>query len=283
MNRRFSKGRNGLWKINGPTVSQITPILQADWAGGTANNGGLFNITSGTGNEVVATTGLDFPALMTNCLRTTCLLADVGLETVRCSTMDQIVSGEQRYFRLYFRMTLGDDDTPDDNQFHPVQDGNAGSQINWEWSLYNNTHPRTGSAIPAGEYVHTFQMGTGTFGLSRFICPNLQKGVTYRHEWAVFDDGETTFNLHARVYIGDSLTPLYQDSDFTSQDETVSLADNPDIAYNILASTNGINIGWNGIFGTATYPTIAGYYGGLAISRNQGWNGVYGGVSGEPT
>lgn len=237
-----------------------------------------FDTFGGSGLEVIASTGLDFPSGMDEVLRVTANSTHAGFALARKTGMTVPAVGVTRFYRAYWRPTFPDG--LEDNQVHPVQDGQAGSMINWEWSVYQTSNPRTGSAITAGYYVHSFQMHTNNdFNTAfRFTPPELAKNATYRVEWAVARLTTTTFNLHVRIY-NSAGTLILSDADFLSQNGAVSLADDPELLFNAVANLDGLNVGLNGIGGSAPpFPFVHSYQGGF-ITNDTDWCGAY--IAGE--
>lgn len=276
---RRSRGWRGSYT---PPSSQPPLIFASDFSqGGTGtgttaitDNSRWNGTPGGSGLEVIAATGLDFPTDMARVLRVTAVSASTGFATIRKTGLGVLSVGASRYYRAYFRPVFPDG--LEDNQVHPVQDAEAGSGINWEWALFQTTDPRTVSTpITAGHYLHAYQFGgANPFGTFRFFPPEMLKGATYRVEWQVHRISTTEFNLHTRFYNAAG-TLLYADADLTSQDGTVALSENPAILFNAVANLDGLNGGLNGIGGASPpFPFVHSYQGGFAISDTD-WIGPY--------
>lgn len=273
------------------TPGLLTPVFFSDWSTATGTgtsaigDGGKWGTISGSGNEVIASTGLDFPT--TNVLRSTALVSNSGFAIIRTTGLGTISVGSTRYYRTYYRFMSPDGVSPSDNQTHPIQDGDPGSQISWEFALFTNTNPRSGSAISAGNYIHSLQFHTNNdFNTAfRFTPPELPKDETHRWEIALSRISTTEFNLSVRVYDSSDVLVL-DDADFLSQNGAVSLADTPTILFNnssTAASMDGLNHGCNGVGGTwvPSSDFVYSYTGGTAICDDQGWIGPFGSVDGE--
>lgn len=257
----------------------LTPEFFSDWAGvatgsstaSKSDDGKWTTVggSSGTGVEVVAVSGLDMPAGMTQCLL---VPWDNGVfNFLRVAGLSVPAVGESRAYRWYQRLVLPDG-TSDTNQ-HPNQDGSAIGQANWAWNVYNDT--------TAGQFRTGVQFVGESFPNNNFYGPNLDKDATYRIEMLLTRDGSdaTAFKFDVRIY--DSSNVLVADAGDFVNSSAVSLetycASN-DLTFNNAANLDGFNAGCND---TGSEPGDWGYQGGVAICDNQGFIGAYGSVTGE--
>lgn len=223
-----------------------------------------WDLVGGQGLEVVSAAGLDFPT--TNVLRVTALASSTGFATLRNTGMPVPANGQSRWYRFYARYTFPDN--LEDNQTHPVQDGGAGSQINWEWAIMHNLGG-------AGRFTPSLQLHSNNpFADYRWNPPSLPKGVTFRYEWQVTRVSDTTFNLRARIY-DTAGTLVRSDADFVNEGNTRTLAATPSLLFNNVNNLDGLNAGCNGIGGSAPpFPFIYGYQSAFAVSDTD-WIGPY--------
>ena len=245
---------------------QLTPVFFSDWrtvtlgdsANSVTDNCKWSFITcsyGGRGGQVIAApTG--FPTA--NALQVTAykwrlpnwqgvITANDGYFLIRKTGMPIPAIGTTRNYRFYYRHDQPNH--PTDNGQHPIQDGNAGSQTNWNFGTY------TLSDTTWQQCFYTFSTSdpvTYNSYLNQHWCPpNLQTGVVYRFEFQVHRIGETTLNFHARVY-DSSGNLIHGDANYTnaSHGGTSNLSMNPTIYTNAqygLSSNDGLNGGLNGI------------------------------------
>jgi hypothetical protein len=246
--------------------STVEPLFASDWstALGSSHNavsdGGRWTMVGGQGGEIVASTGLDFPTA--NVLR---VPWNEGWSLPRKTGMPIPAVGESRYYRWY--MHLAFPDNVSDGQSHPIQDGEAGSQINWELAIrHNDGGP--------GAFVAQYQLHTVN-GWPNYVWngPTLQKGVTYRYELHLYRDGEDTFQIHPRIY-DSSGTLIAADEDFSTYTNSATLASNPSLLFNDVNNLDGLNAGCNQ--GSLPEVGIYGYQAGFCV-RADTWCGPYAG------
>lgn len=245
------------------------------WDGNYTNNGGA---------EVVASTGTDFPA-DANVLRFTPQISTAGAFIIEKESLGTPAVGDSRYYRWYWRhMWPYTGDTDADNT-HPIQDGTGGiGGISWYWDI----HTLSGDTTFDCGFGVAVSNGENSFSNSAWrMLTALDKDTVYRFEVRVHRISTTTFNLHARVYLGDSTTILYDDSDFTNSNggNTSSLADTPTLTFRAAGSgVDGadtlslIKAGCNGIINSVVSTEHFADQTGFAIS-DEGWIGPY--VNGE--
>jgi hypothetical protein len=265
-------------------VGNLTPKFFSDWAtqtpGTSADTKGdlvlgsrKWEDTVGGGGEIVAATGLDFPAAIANAYyaRDNELGSPPeGFNFVRTESLSVPGIGDTRYYRWYFRCVMPDGISP--SETHPIQDGFSAPTSNWQMRVQNGT---TNGKWTIGWW------STGTdFPNRRFTSPlnSLDKSETYRIEFAISRTGTTTYTMHARVFDETGVLVL-DDSDFKNDygpDEYLS--DNPSLLFADVNYLNGLNAGCNGS-GSNVGPYA--YEAGFAVADNQGWVGAYGSVAGE--
>jgi hypothetical protein len=227
-----------------------------------------WDLAGGQGLDVIASTGLDFPCA--NVLRVTATAASSGFATLRNSGMPLPANGQSRWYRFYARYTFPDG--LEDQQTHPVQDGGAGSQINWEWAVLHNLGGN-------GRFTPSLQLHSNNpFADYRWNPTPLNKGQTYRYEWQILRVSDTTFQMHVRIY--DSAgTLVLSDADYRNEGNTRTLAavPTPTMLFNNVNNLDGLNAGCNGISGTnPPFPFVYGYQSAFAVSGTD-WIGPYAG------
>lgn len=227
-----------------------------------------WDLVGGQGLEVIAATGLDFPCA--NVLRVTAVAASSGFATLRNANMPLPANGQSRWYRFYARYTFPDG--LEDQQTHPVQDGGAGSQINWEWAVLHNLGGN-------GRFTPSLQLHSNNpFADYRWNPTPLNKNQTYRFEWQILRVSDTTFQLHVRVY--DSAgTLVLSDANYRNEGGTRTLAavPTPTLLFNNVNNLDGLNAGCNGISGSAPpFPFVYGYQSAFAVSGTD-WIGPYAG------
>jgi hypothetical protein len=256
-------------------VGNLTPKFFSDFrtATGTSStakgDGGKWNGLVGAGGEVVATTGLGFPAAIPNCYYAR---DEVTFNSVRTTSLPVPSTGVTRYYRWYFRF-VGTYMVAWDS--HPIQDGNAAPDTNWQANYL-------ASATDAAKFRFNVKLGgNAAYPNHNFYGPlnGLDRNHTYRYEASVKRLNTTTFEFHVRVY-DESGTLVLDDNDFVREDSdgSVTLANNPAVLILNWNNTNGLNAGCNG--SGANYGAFA-YQSGFAVCDDQGWIGPYGSVTGE--
>lgn len=253
---------------------------------GTKWNGGFTG--GGDGKlTVVATTGLNAPAGMTNCLRANYTRDGDATPDHSASRMINVtsawaapVAGSTIYYRIYFRNDIADGATWLGNNSHPIQLGGLSPEMEWllQYTGGNNGHGESqansiGLAAYLGNagqsYPDNYYMaggwGHGTLPSSL---------VWNRLEWALTRHAtNSTCKLQVRVYNNaGSLT--WTNVDFWGdQNHQLSVID-PTLTFsdmtNILC---GVNLGNNGPDQQPTGNNYI-YWGGFAVSRTD-WCGAY--------
>jgi hypothetical protein len=257
-------GSGGAGAAGGAGGMGQPPLFHSDWSTAlgsseeAVSDGGRWTIVGGQGGEIIPSTGLDFPTA--NVLQ---VPWSDGWSLPRTTGMPIPAVGESRFYRWYFQVTVPDD--VEDGQTHPIQDGNAGSQINWELAIRHN------DAGP-GMFVPQFVVHTNNgWPNYMWIAPGLQKHVTYRYELHLVRTGETTFQIHPRIYdSGGAL--LFDDDDFATPTNSATLASSPELLFNDVNNLDGLNSGCNG--GEMPEPGLYGYQGGFCV-RADTWCGPY--------
>jgi hypothetical protein len=274
--------------VAGPPPSGV--LFSSDWrtALGTSVNAQRDGIVGGSpaprwsfmggssACEVVSAAGLDLPT--TNCLRVP--FSPAAFNFLRVDTLPQIAVGTRRCFRFYIRVTMPTADSRiTDWNFHPIQDGGAGSQCNWVFQTYCNYgtqwQPQVWSGAP-----------TQPFPYNNWVGPLLNKNTTYRFEIQMYRNTATTFQLSVRVF-NSANTQILGNADF-SNGVSHTLATIPgnvpgttDFIFNNVANTNGLNAGTNDTYtlSPASPPVTFGYEAAFAVADNtaDGWIGPYAG------
>lgn len=264
-----------------------TLVFASDWSTGTGEGAAAMLDTrqaipwdrqfgNGNGNEVVAATGLGFPAGMTNVLKAVMEWNGSGAATdaLRLDNASKIIPvpdvGEGIFYRWYIRIDTPDTFTADDS-VHPFQDGFAVSDCNWWFRVITRTN---------GTWVPELRMANAnTWPNYGWQGPALAKGVVYRFEVNVHRNAASTYQIHVRVF-NSTNTLLYDDDDFANLSGTATLASNPSHNFDTLENLAGFNAGHNGVVGgtVGQFPYIHSYQGGFAICV-MGWCGAY--VAGE--
>jgi hypothetical protein len=215
--------------------------------------------------EVISSAGLDFPTA--NVLRISSANGSGGL--IRRTGLPVPAVGGSLWYRWYIRQTHADN--LEDNETHPIQDGQAAGNCNWLFHVMHN-HGGTGKWGPQ------FRAGSGNvFQNTYWWGPILDKGVTYRFELQIHRVGTGTYQMHVRVF-NSADAMILSDVNFTNSNEggNLTLANNPTINFNNVANLDGLNGGCNGIAGTNPPSFIYGYQSGFAVST-AGWIGAYAG------
>lgn len=287
MNRRFSKGRNGLWKITEPPAggTPVTPLFFSDFTAATGtsstarSDGGKWNLAA---NDVVVEVNpgtLGFPSNMANVLRIPWYPFTGGLINRKGGILGPPdptgilpipAVGDVQYYRYYYR---NDQPYPvTDEQTHPVQDGSTGGTLNFEMTARN-----TDGADATFFVTQMLFNGPSTVV---FNAPLVLRHHTYRFEWRMYRDSTTTFKFDVRVYDEaiSALTPLYTGDDYI---QTLPIIGSPPTLTEYFASTShtfqnvlsleGINIGVND-GGIAGEDGDYGYQNGVVITRNETYN-----------
>lgn len=248
-------------------------IFTADWSTALGNttaaitDGGRFDIRGGSGGAVVTTasTGANFPTA--NVLYVPSRIGEGSCLPRKSTGLGVPAIGESRFYRIYLLFAFDDNDS--DPQSHPVQDGNAGGDINWEIAIRHN------DAGP-GFVLAQFQFGSeNAFPWMKVNGPALPKNQVFRWEWQILRTGTNTFQCHARIYNAAG-TLLYDDDDFRNEQATGNLTSNHEFNFHVLANMAGLNVGANQ--GNYTPAGFYGYQGAVAVSAVD-WCGPY--VAGE--
>ena len=249
-------------------------------------DGSTWNHVSGSGtlNEVIIATGLDFPT--TNVFR---VVASYSGNPVQEIYTDQVRAGpavsgsgplpvpdvgESLYYRWYWR-TLIDDSIPNQSTSHPIQDGLAAGDTNW----WFDPNPRTNGTFVPRINVNSNAQNQGGFRFWDSSTP-LDKDVTYRVEFQLNRIGTSTMNIHVRVYNSSNFLIL-DDDDFHGQDASsgVTLASNPTLNLYLVDNLADFQVGTNGpgwVVGEANFPFPMWDIGAVCV-RNDTWCGPYSG------
>lgn len=280
MNRRFSKGRNGLWKIDYPNPEPpVTKLFFSDWSFATGtgltakNDNGKWTtvLDSQNGLNVVAVTTEGLPTA--NYLEITAKELNAGTQRLAVTGLGTLADGASRWVRCYMRCDEPYFGVLADNSQHPVESGQTGG---FAWVI------NTVLDADDGQWWLNFQAtGVTLFWQQHWRCPKLTKGVWYRVELQVEKITGNSFLYHGRVYdINDTL--LYSDADFINANGSdgvsagqYSFSDAVTLTAGNLTQIDEARAGLNGITGSEWYPEILyGAQAGYAIS-DEGWCGAY--------
>ncbi len=247
-------------------------VYASDWgtALGTSDNalldGGIWDASGGNPDiiEVVVTTGLGFPAAMSNCFRVEERDGETwrGINVAGAWALPAI--GGSIWKRVYWRNNAS---SPGPAGFvHPLQScAGAGPKCGDLWWRHN---------FPGGTTWHLQLTTNDTPYPENHHSPGsvFAYNTTYRFEWQMKRLTTTTWELHARIYDSNDVL-LYDDGDFLNSDGDKSLLDLPTIITNDPTSQQECMIvfqGGNGIPGGGEYL----YFGGYAVSLTD-WCGAY--------
>jgi len=196
------------------------------------------------------------------------------------------VNGTRNY-RWYYRHDQPN--WPMDNTQHPIQDGNAQGDISWSFNTdtLSDTTWRNYFGVQVNNMENPFMTG-------RWYSPTLVTGTVYRYELQVHRTGNTTFQLHARIYDGATGNLLHGDAAFTNAvaGGNLSLATGPTFTFNQDMSRpfwnadtlNGLNAGCNGVTGVMMDGFPYAVQAGIAVVDGLApdtFIGPYGTVAGE--
>jgi hypothetical protein len=190
-------------EAGGPTLS-----FASDWGTGTGTgdsatgDGGKWNLTnqSSVGTEpadkrsVVATTGLDFPAGMDNCLRIrnpSTNWAQYYWNNIAEGWSIPASNGDWIYFRFYFRYnmaTVG-------SALHPIQFGGIGDSHNTAFKFSAGTDGPNGT--PTSDQISFYFFRASAH---QWYAPLLDKNETYRVELGMQRASANTWTPHLRIY-----------------------------------------------------------------------------------
>lgn len=243
----------------------------SDFAAGDIQDGGKWPIMGGEELAIVSGASVGFPT--TNALRIRATAARNGFAAIRKTGLPVPAVGQSIFYRWYFRADWPDNLT--DNGSHPIQDGQAASQTNWMFNVYhNNGGP--------GRWQPAFWTGSGiqtVWAHNRFEGPFLNKRVAYRFELQVHRVTTDGWQMHVRVYQGDSL--VAGDAEFVGVDSrgSVTLAHVPTFRFFNVAHLEGLNAGLNDIdpqpaAGSPQFPFVYGYQGAFCV-RTDTWCGPW--------
>lgn len=222
-----------------------------------------WTLSGGSGLEVISSTGLGFPT--PNVLSVTAQQANNGYARLFMMDLPPLAIGNSRFYRFYFRGMFPDG--VDDNQSHPIEDGNA---RNWMFAI-NHNQGGNGFFTP---YIGVSATGNGAQNY-RWYLPAFQKGVTYRVEIQIHRLSTTSFNLHVRVYTGAGADPIITDANIRNEGGGLSLADTPTLFFEEVGRIQELWAGLNGLSGSNWHPaTLYAYQGGFAVSDSD-WCGPY--------
>lgn len=262
----------------------VTPLFFSDWStatGETTNavtDGGKWTNAFNNSSDrvtVVSTSGLGFPAGMTNCLAIRHRTSQFcGVDVT--DGWDAPVAGETRFFRLYFRNSIQGTDPGD--TAHPVisqAEPDAYALVHSAGATYTFAINCTNDSDHA-THTHRFQ-----------LTSSLTRDEVYRVEWKIHRVDSNTVTFDARVY-DDADVLLYSAANFSctwhSGAHTMATVGNIDYASSTIMnglgdmfiSHEGDTWGpWTDEVGNRTY------YGGVGVS-DEDWCGAYGNLTGEP-
>jgi hypothetical protein len=272
---------------------ELTPagtliVFASDWhtavgSGSTAkSDGGKWDVTVDSGGaanriEVVATTGLDFPSGMANCLKV--LNPFANWQNLYWNVLVQNgwalpTVGNALYQRLYFRYDIGAGTGT--NTLHPVQTGPPGS------CPYTNELVEF-DRIDATTY-HLVNSNLGANGANKhrweFKTPQT-RGTTVRLEQQFIRQSTNEWAMHLRLYNSSNVL-IGQDADFTDGYTGLTLAAYDAANGTITSGTDCLRnfmIGFpNQDMGSDDVNHQHIYYAGFAVSLTD-WCGQY--VPGE--
>lgn len=216
--------------------------------------------------EVLASTGLDFPSA--RCLRVPYSPATFSL--IRTTQLPVLAVGVRRTYRWYIRCTMPESDArvPDWN-FHPIQDGFAGSNCNWAFEMNTNQ---------GANWLPWFLVGNGLpDGYGRWFMPLLPKQQTYRFEWQLYRNAIGTFQADCDVF-NSAGAQVADSADFVNQAtpaySLVTVRGNVpttgDFPWTDVNNTNGLNAGANDTYtiSPADPALTQSYQGGFAVADN---------------
>jgi hypothetical protein len=257
----------------GPAPPDV--VFFSDWRTARGNSeaavtdGGKWNIVSNGYQEsmsVISSSGLDFPSA--NVFLLTAVERWQGFGIVRKTGIPVPAVNQSLYYRWYFRMMQVDD--LQDEQTHPIQDGNAASDTNWMFIVYNGGGS---SGIPRGRWQPQFWSEGSGGNNARWYGPILNKNQTYRFELQIHRTGSSTFRMHVRIF-DRAGTQIAGDADITNIGGATRLSSNPTLTFNNVNNLNGLNAGNNGIAPPAPFPFPYAYEGCFAVRRDN-WCGPY--------
>lgn len=234
----------------------------------------VWTISSNT-NSVIAATGLGFPARFTNVLSVPGSTAGIN----RVTGLGDQGNGTERYYRVFKRFDMPYPTS--DNQTHPFQDGNAGSDCNWAIDFFNNTVLNYADCSETQyRMAVNFPATQAAWYENFYYGPLMDRGTVYCMEWMVSYTSEFAFNLDIRISDVDGVL-LYDSSDFY---DARGAAANRDLATrngsgtfvapatNGRTESNGFNAGSNDA--AAEFDPFYGYQTGIVIADDQGWIGA---------
>jgi hypothetical protein len=194
---------------------------------------------------------------------------------IRTDDIPVPANGASLYYRWYASINLPDPlPAGFDALWHPWQDGNASSGSNWEWEVVGRT---VGDPIPAGKWrSRVYLKGRST---DRRFYVDLDLNTIYRFELHVLRISNTEFDIEARVFLGDSTTPLFDSDDFQSVDGGGVTLGSAGITAPFVdpANLNGLNTGQNDVqtgMLSVGHDILFGYQAAYAVSASD-WIGPY--------
>jgi hypothetical protein len=265
------------------TGTPVNSVFFSDWstvALGTNNSavsdGGKWNLIGGFGQQVVATTGLDFPSAKV--CKFVANRSNLGFALNRRSGMPVPAVGSTRYYRWYVRMTFPD--ALVGNGDHPWQDGNAVGDCNFIIGVHygSDAGPSRNGQWQIGATFLTNANGQFDNG------PWLNKGQTYRVEVELARLTATTYEFDIRVY-DSANTLLFTGADFPADGGGGTIATRGPWTFRNVNNLDGFNCGTNDFEAAGndwwTSSFDYSYQGCFAVADDQGWIGPYGSVVGE--
>ena len=243
-----------------------TALGTSDAAVMDTGKGAPWNLRGGQGLEVISSAGLDFP--MPNVLRVMALTSTSGFAIVRKTGMPVPAVGQSRYYRWYIRAGAN----IEDNNTHPIQDGQNAGASNWQFELL---HTLGGTNRWTIQFKHAAVQQN--FLNQNFRGPALDVNVTYRIEVHLLRTSNTAYNFHVRVY-NSANALLYTDANFTNVDQGIphlGAQNTGQFGFGNANNLDGLNGGCNGV-APLSGDRLYSYQSGFAVSGTD-WIGPYAG------
>jgi hypothetical protein len=270
-------------------VNVPAPLFYSDWSTATGATDAALRDTGKVvpwphlGNEsgilsVVASTGLGFPAGMTNVMRVQLGPGTVGGAAVSIVPADAIIPTGTTYYRFYLLNAVSDaegDKSSAINSVHYIE-SNTGSPQPWTWCLASKndgTFPLQFQSIATG--AGSFLLGGKSYGSPIWTDFFLTKNSPYRIEWALTRTAADTHTLDIRIYNAAGALVYDKDNIYKAQAETTLATAGVDLPLTD-ATLGGFYLGSNG--GQPPWTPMTNvqyiYYGGVMV-RTDDWCGAY--------
>lgn len=234
--------------------------------------------------EVISSSGLGFPASMTNVLRS---LLPAGTQNYTQIQRDwtPIAVGETLYYRVYFRQAMADSEGSLSHAGnHTIESCNGGgafgSDGGWTFAWGNNAD---GTFLLQWRFnvygnAHVIGFGTETEGSPTY----LDKNKTYRIEWSIERVGTSLAEFHGRVYdeAVSTTVPVFDDTNMSGYDydggnHRGTIASGYGTNLPLQNNSFGtVELGPNGVGWTLAANQYA-YYGGMRMVLGGSWIGPY--------